>query len=55
MDKPLRHCCTTLWNWVSMSLFVGSLAFEDTGVNLLFDQRLGIIIGSLLSGIFRFA
>lgn len=35
----------------TMSLFVGSLAFESTGVNLLFDERLGIIIGSLASGI----
>ncbi len=34
-----------------MSLFVGSLAFEETDVNLLFDERLGIIIGSLLSGV----
>lgn len=35
----------------TMSLFIGSLAFEETGVNLLFDERLGIIIGSVLSGI----
>ena len=35
----------------TMSLFIGSLAFEQTGVNLLFDERLGIIVGSLLSGI----
>lgn len=35
----------------TMSLFVGSLAFEETGVNLLFDERLGILIGSLVSGI----
>ena len=35
----------------TMSLFVGSLAFEETGVNLLFDERLGIIIGSLCAGI----
>ena len=34
----------------TMSLFIGSLAFEQTGVDLLFDERLGIIIGSLLSG-----
>lgn len=34
----------------TMSLFIGSLAFEETNVNLLFDERLGIIIGSLLSG-----
>jgi NhaA family Na+:H+ antiporter len=33
-----------------MSLFVGSLAFEETGVNRMFDERLGIILGSLLSG-----
>ncbi len=35
----------------TMSLFIGSLAFEETGANLLFDERLGIILGSLLSGI----
>jgi NhaA family Na+:H+ antiporter len=35
----------------TMSLFIGSLAFEETGVNLLFDERLGIIMGSLLSGL----
>lgn len=34
----------------TMSLFIGSLAFEATGVNLLFNERLGIITGSLLSG-----
>lgn len=35
----------------TMSLFIGSLAFEETGVNLLFDERLGIIAGSLISGV----
>jgi len=35
----------------TMSLFIGSLAFEATGANLLFDERLGIIFGSLASGI----
>jgi NhaA family Na+:H+ antiporter len=34
----------------TMSLFIASLAFEATGVDLLFDERLGIIAGSLLSG-----
>ena len=34
----------------TMSLFISSLAFEVTGFNLLFNERLGIIIGSLLSG-----
>ena len=35
----------------TMSLFIGSLAFEDTGVDRLFDERLGIIIGSVVSGV----
>lgn len=39
----------------TMSLFIGSLAFEETGVNLLFDERLGIILGSLFSGILGYA
>ncbi len=33
----------------TMSLFISSLAFENTAVDLLFDERLGIIVGSLLS------
>lgn len=35
----------------TMSLFIGSLAFEETGVNLLFDERIGIVSGSLMAGI----
>ena len=35
----------------TMSLFIGSLAFEETGVDLLFDERLGIILGSIASGL----
>ncbi|PLX62776.1 Na+/H+ antiporter NhaA [Sedimenticola selenatireducens] len=35
----------------TMSLFIGSLAFEETDINLIFDERLGIIIGSLASGL----
>ncbi|MEZ5529878.1 MAG: Na+/H+ antiporter NhaA [Porticoccaceae bacterium] len=35
----------------TMSLFIGSLAFEGADVSRLFDERLGIIIGSLLSGV----
>lgn len=34
----------------TMSLFIGSLAFESTGENQVFDERLGIVIGSLLAG-----
>ena len=35
----------------TMSLFISSLSFEKTGVNLLFDERLGILVGSILSGV----
>jgi NhaA family Na+:H+ antiporter len=35
----------------TMSLFMGGLAFEETGVKLVFDQCMGLIIGSLVSGI----
>lgn len=35
----------------TMSLFIGSLAFAETGSYQLFDERLGIIVGSLMSGI----
>lgn len=34
----------------TMSLFIGSLAFEDAG-DVIFDERLGIILGSIASGI----
>ena len=39
----------------TMSLFIGSLAFEETGVDLLFDERLGIILGSILSGVWGYS
>ncbi len=35
----------------TMSLFIGSLAFAEVGVNTLFDERLGILVGSLISGV----
>ncbi len=35
----------------TMSLFIGSLAFEDGVAISLFDERLGIMIGSLASGL----
>jgi NhaA family Na+:H+ antiporter len=36
-----------------MSLFIGGLAFENVPLDqkLLFDERLGILVGSLLSGV----
>ena len=35
----------------TMSLFIGSLSFAQGGVTMPFDERLGIIIGSLLSAV----
>lgn len=35
----------------TMSLFIGSLAFEQSADSPLFQDRLGIVIGSLISGI----
>ncbi len=35
----------------TMSLFVGSLAFEQGGPDYAMDDRLGILLGSLLSGV----
>lgn len=35
----------------TMSLFIGSLAFGEAGVDMMSKVRLGIIVGSLLSGI----
>lgn len=38
----------------TMSLFIGSLAFQSGGIDRIFDERLGILIGSLLSGLLGF-
>lgn len=35
----------------TMSLFIGSLAFEDLGIHRIYDERLGILIGSITSGL----
>ena len=35
----------------TMSLFIGALSFDPSVVDLLFDERLGIILGSLASGL----
>ncbi len=35
----------------TMSLFIGSLAFEQSGVDVFFDERVGILLGSVLSGV----
>ena len=38
----------------TMSLFIGSLAFETSGNNHIIDERLGILIASILSAIIGF-
>lgn len=40
----------------TMSLFIGSLAFEGAGGDaaIIYDERLGIILGSLLSGVWGY-
>ena len=38
----------------TMSLFIGALAFKEHGTTLPFDERLGIVIGSLASGVFGY-
>jgi len=35
----------------TMSLFIGGLAFESIGADKMFDERLGILLGSLFSGV----
>lgn len=39
----------------TMSLFIGSLAFEETGIGYDRPDRIGIIIGSLVCGVLGFA
>ena len=39
----------------TMSLFVGSLAFEQGGTDIAVDDRIGILIGSSLSAVFGYA
>jgi NhaA family Na+:H+ antiporter len=38
----------------TMSLFIGSLAYEETQFDMFFDERLGIIVGSLVSALIGF-
>lgn len=38
----------------TMSLFIGSLAFEESEINNVFDERVGILMGSFFSGLVGF-
>ena len=37
-----------------MSLFIGGLAFQETGINQIFDERVGILAGSAVSAMLGF-
>lgn len=39
----------------TMSLFISSLAFEQTGSELIVNDRLGILVGSIISGILGYS
>jgi len=55
VDWPLIYGVSLLCGiGFTMSLFIGSLAFENSGDNLFFDERLGIIIASSLSAVFGY-
>ena len=49
--KHIYGCSLLCGVGFTMSLFIGSLAFEDSGVNRMFDERVGILAGSLVSAI----
>ena len=55
---PRSMCIRGIWGvslvagiGFTMSLFIGSLAFSDGGVDMMARVRLGIIVGSLLAGV----
>ena len=57
-DLNFRHlygCAILCGVGFTMSLFIGGLAFEQTGVNSIFDERVGILAGSGLSALLGYA
>nr|WP_245953138.1 Na+/H+ antiporter NhaA [Alteromonas aestuariivivens] len=57
-DLSFRHiygCALLCGVGFTMSLFIGALAFEQTGVNRMFDERVGILAGSLVSAILGYS
>ncbi|NDV92826.1 Na+/H+ antiporter NhaA [Alteromonas sp. 345S023] len=53
-DLNLKHiygCAMLCGVGFTMSLFIGGLAFQETGINQMFDERVGILAGSLVSAI----
>jgi len=57
-DLNLKHiygCSLLCGVGFTMSLFIGGLAFEETGINQIFDERVGILAGSVVSAILGYA
>lgn len=53
-DLNLKHiygCAMLCGVGFTMSLFIGGLAFQETGIDQMFDERVGILAGSLVSAI----
>lgn len=53
-DLSLKHiygCALLCGVGFTMSLFIGGLAFEETGIDRMFDERVGILAGSAMSAI----
>jgi NhaA family Na+:H+ antiporter len=53
--KHIYACSLLCGVGFTMSLFIGTLAFEQTGVNNIFDERVGILAGSFVSAILGYA
>ncbi|QJR80499.1 Na+/H+ antiporter NhaA [Alteromonas pelagimontana] len=49
--KHIYGCALLCGVGFTMSLFIGALAFEQTGVNRIFDERVGILAGSAVSAL----
>ncbi|MEE3270990.1 MAG: Na+/H+ antiporter NhaA, partial [Pseudomonadota bacterium] len=47
--KHIYGCALLCGVGFTMSLFIGGLAFAQTGINQIFDERVGILTGSLVS------
>ena len=57
-DLNLKHiygCALLCGVGFTMSLFIGGLAFAQTGINQIFDERVGILAGSLVSAVLGYA
>jgi len=52
--KHIYGCALLCGVGFTMSLFIGGLAFEQTGINQMFDERVGILAGSLVSACLGF-